>query len=100
MPDPFYELSDKADADLEEIFDYTEQEHGTGQAIRYVSAFQEAFDLLVENPEIGRVRREIRPGLRSVLKDQHAVFYRVLTDRVRIVRVLHGSRDVPLLFSD
>lgn len=100
MPDFFYELSDEADADLEEIFDYTEQEHGIDQAIRYVSGFEEAFDLLVENPETGRVRREIRPGLRSVLKDQHAVFYRVLADRVRIVRVLHGSRDVPLLFSD
>ncbi|MDP4680028.1 MAG: type II toxin-antitoxin system RelE/ParE family toxin [Cyclobacteriaceae bacterium] len=33
----FYELSDQADQDIEEIFDYTEINFGFDQAIDYVS---------------------------------------------------------------
>lgn len=43
-PDLFYELSAEAVADLEEIFDYTEHEFGIDQAVRYVSAFEDAFE--------------------------------------------------------
>ncbi len=96
----FYELSAEADGDLEEIFDYTEHEFGMDQAVKYVSAFGDVFEQLLENPQIGRERKEIRNGLRSTIKDKHVVFYRILKDRVRIVRVLHGSRDLPKSFSD
>ena len=99
-PDLFYELSAEAEADLEKIFDYTENEFGIDQAVRYVSAFDDAFEQLVENPQIGHERKEIRQGLRSVLKDKHIVFYRTLKDRIRIVRILHGSRDLPKYLSD
>lgn len=95
-----YELSAEADRDLEEIFDYTAHEFGINQAAKYVLAFDDVFELLLQNPESGRARNEIRDGLRSVVKDTHVVFYRVLMDRLRIVRILHGSRDLPKFFSD
>ncbi len=93
-PTIFYELSPEADGDLEDIFDYTESHFGLNQARGYVSAFEAVFQQLCRTPHIGKHRKEIRVGLRSLVKEQHVVFYRILADRIRIVRVLHGSRDV------
>lgn len=89
-----YELSSAADQDLEDIFNYTEREFGFDQAIDYLSGFDAIFARLVNNPELGKEREEIREGLRSVLKEKHIVFYRILGNRIRIVRILHGSRDL------
>jgi len=88
-------LSEAADADLENIFDYTLDEFGVDQAVSYVSGFDEVFDMISENPEIGRERKEIRDELRSLNKDKYIIFYRTFSDHVRIVRILHGSRDLP-----
>jgi len=89
-----YELSPEADQDLEDIFDYTEREFGSNQAIDYLSGFDDLFAKLVNSPELGKEREEIREGLRSLLKEKHIVFYRILPNRIRIVRILHGSRDL------
>lgn len=88
-------LSKAADADLEDIFDYTVEEFNLDQAVSYVSGFDEVFETISHNPEIGKERSEIREELRSFTKDKHLIFYRVLDDYVRIVRVLHGSCDLP-----
>ncbi len=99
MPFPnHYQLSNEADLDIEEIFDYTEAEFGTNQAIFYVSRLEEVFEMLIVNPALGKARDEILPGLRSLPKPSHVVFYRVLPDCIRIVRVLHGSRDISRFF--
>ena len=89
-----YELSLEADKDLEEIFDYSVAQFGVEQAVKYLGKFETVFENLCSNPRAGRVRNEIRKGLRSVSNESHIVFYRVLIDRLRIVRVLHSSRDI------
>tara|TARA_A200000159_G_C7045889_1_gene224024 strand:- start:76 stop:369 length:294 start_codon:yes stop_codon:yes gene_type:complete len=88
-------LSKAADADLEDIFDYTLEEFGLDQAVSYVSEFDDTFETISENPEIGRKREEIREELRSLVKDKYVIFYRILIDHIRVVRILHGSRDLP-----
>ena len=94
-----YELSQEADRDLDEIFDYTEAEYGFDQAVVYITQFDILFEKLLENPQLGKKRDEIKPGLRSFSKAEHIVFYRILKDRrLRIVRVLHSSRDLPRFF--
>lgn len=92
-----YELSVAADQDLEAIFDYTEREFGVEQAAAYLRLIGERFDTLSENPELGRIRDEIRMDLRSLVVEKHIIFYRLRLDRVRIVRVLHGRQDVQRL---
>jgi toxin ParE1/3/4 len=93
-----FELALPADADLEVIFSYTDEEYGLDQAIKYVTELEDVFEQLVENPELGRERNEIKKDLRSFPKGEHVVFYRILTKHIRIVRVLHGSRDLPKQF--
>jgi toxin ParE1/3/4 len=89
-----YRLSQEADQDLEDIFDYTAREFGVDQAIAYVSGFDEVFVGLAANPGLGRKRDEIRSSLRSFVNGSHTIFYRVLKSHLHIVRILHGSRDI------
>ena len=89
-----YVLSQSADHDLEDIFDYTVQEFGMDQAVSYLNGLDELFHMLLDNPELGRLRPELKAGLRSIAKEAHVVFYSVNSDHIRIIRVLHGSRDM------
>jgi toxin ParE1/3/4 len=93
-----YELSPEAAQDLSDIFDYTEMEFGLDQAVKYLKDLEHCFIQLCGNPSIGRERSEIREALYSFLSQSHVVFYRILNDRLRVVRVLHGSRDLPRHF--
>jgi len=95
-----YELSIEADKDLEDIFDYTHDEFGSAQAVKYVSSFEDLFKMICRNPLVGRNRNEIREELRSISKESHVVFYRLLDHRIRVVRILHGSRDLPGFFDE
>ncbi len=67
-------------------------------AARFIDAFKSSVELLSQMPEIGRARPdlgalEIRSwrvkGFRRYL-----IFYEALPDRVRLLRVLHGARDL------
>jgi toxin ParE1/3/4 len=91
-----YELSLAADSDIEKIFDYTEQEFGFDQALKYITELDNIFTDLVKSPELGRKRDEIKFGLISIVQESHVIFYRVLEDRIRIIRILHVSRDIKI----
>jgi toxin ParE1/3/4 len=93
-----YLLSLEADHDLADAFDYTFEIYGLDQAEAYVSGFDDVFSSLTTHPELVRSRNEIKEGLRSISYESHVVFFRVLPDPIRIVRVLHGSRDLPISF--
>ncbi|MCK0153798.1 type II toxin-antitoxin system RelE/ParE family toxin [Alcanivorax sp. S6407] len=99
MPDTpcRYELSVQADRDLADIYDFTASEFGKQQATGYLLKLDHCFNGLLQNPQSGRARPEIRKGLSSIPCGFHVVFYRILKDRIRIVRVLHASRDLPHL---
>jgi toxin ParE1/3/4 len=75
-----YELSPEAEQDLSNIFDYTEKEFGLDQAVQYLKDLERCFIQLCNNPNIGCERTEI------------------LNVRLRVVCVLHGSRDLPKHF--
>ncbi len=93
-----YILSEAADKDLEDIFDYTLDHFGFDQAEKYLLEIEEVFQILAVHPESGKTRNEIKEGLYSFPKDNHIIFYRILDKYIRIVRVLHGSRDIPNYF--
>jgi toxin ParE1/3/4 len=80
--------------DLGDIFDYTEQEFGSAKATSYLLELETVFNQLISSPKLGRERDEIRANLRSMVHSSHVIFYRVRTDHIRIVRVLHSSRDL------
>jgi len=93
-----YKLSQEADTDLGEIFDYSQNTHGFNQAVEYLNELEVLFKTLVLNPEIGRKRPEIKRGLYSISEQSHIVFYRIMGTHIRVVRVLHGQKDIPKYF--
>lgn len=89
-----YILSKKSQEDIESIYEYGKYRFGKDVAINYLIELQNCFENLSENPEIGKKRNEIRKGLYSFPLVSHVIFYRILKTQIRIVRVLHGSRDI------
>ncbi|WP_343600650.1 type II toxin-antitoxin system RelE/ParE family toxin [Mycobacterium sp.] len=90
-----YLLSPTAQADLEQIWDYTHDRWGVDRAEEYLRELQHAIDHVVANPYIGRACDEIRPGYRKLPAGSHLPFYRVTAeDVVDVVRVLHQRVDV------
>lgn len=89
-----YILSNEADADLDEIFDYTEREHGFSQAEKYLSDLENLLWQLVKNPNLGRERKELKNGILSITEQEHTIFYEINREDILIVRVLHSSKDI------
>ncbi|MEA3001176.1 MAG: toxin ParE1/3/4 [Sphingomonadales bacterium] len=87
------ELSRKAQADLDDIRDYSAAEFGVERAVAYLDALVSAFRRIVDFPEIGAVHPAVRPLTRSLGSRQHRIFYEIGGDRILIVRILHKAMD-------
>lgn len=86
-----------ADVDLLEIWSYVSP-NGLDAADEFLDRFERAFELLAEQPFVGRAREELASGLRSFPVGNYLVFYRVQADIAQIVRVLNAARDVESAF--
>jgi len=89
-----YVFSEEAAADIDDIFEFGEYKFGNAQAINYLIGLEEHFEKLKDNPDIGRERNEIKKGLYSLTYMSHIIFYRKLKNKLIIVRVLYGGRDL------
>jgi toxin ParE1/3/4 len=94
-----YILSKAAEEDIDAIFDYGKYRFGQEQAINYLIELESLIQTISENPDIGRLRNEIKKELQSFPFQSHIIFYRNLKTHIRIIRILHGSRDLPSQFS-
>ncbi len=86
-------LSLDADEDLQDIYIYTEEKWGAKQAEQYLLDLYEAFELIANNPKMGRLRQELGQGIRSLPHLSHVVLFMQWKNEMAIVRVLHSSRD-------
>lgn len=53
---------------------------------------------LATSPGLGRSRDELARGLRSFPVGRYVIFYRPCRGGIEVARVLHGARDLDLLF--
>ena len=86
---PQVRISGEAEADIDRIADYTTSTWGWRQTNQYLAKLEDGFDLLAQNPSIGRSCDSIRAGLRRFEIGRHVVFYLPESDGVLVVRVLH-----------
>lgn len=89
-----YILSRKTQEDIDEIYEFGSNEFGKNKSLDYLIELRAHFQFLLDNPIIGKHRSEIKEGLYSFPYASHIIFYRVFNTHIRIVRVLHGSRDL------
>jgi toxin ParE1/3/4 len=86
-------VSAKALADMEEIATFIALDNPV-RARSFVTELRMKMNRIAEQPQSYRERNEWSPGLRSVLHGQYQILFRDFSSRVRIVRVLHGARDI------
>lgn len=89
----------RAEADLEEILYRLHRDHPHADE-RLADAFVDKTRTLARFPEIGRLRPELAPGVRSTLVQPYVIFYRVEGDVVQILRIIHGKRDLRRIMRD
>jgi toxin ParE1/3/4 len=95
-----FKLSARAEADLLDIYEYTENTFGTYQADAYLAGLERTFDLLANFSRIGTSVDDIAPGCRRFRFQAHVVFYSEEPGCVTIRVVLHHSRQIrPDLFN-
>ena len=94
-----YRLSALAEQDLEEIWSYVAEDASPETADRLIDAIFDRFELLVEQPRMGRNRPEFGEGVRSFVVESYVIYYRYEGD-VLIARVLHGRRDQAAAWSE
>ena len=94
-----YWLSPLAERDLDEIWSYVAEDANRTTADRLIDAIVDRFELLGEQPRMGRLRPEFGEGVRSFTVENHVIYYRHEGD-VLIARVLHGRRDQAAAWSD
>jgi toxin ParE1/3/4 len=88
--------------DLDQIWIHVAKESkSTDSADRLLDSIRDTCNRLGRSPYIGRKRDEdLASGMRSIPCGNYLIFYRVNAGTVRIVRVLHGMRDMPTVFRE
>ena len=87
-------LTPKANHDLHEILEYIATDSAE-YSFRVGERFEQVFEFLGENPEAGRIRRDLTgQPLRFFPVYSYLVVYLPTFRPIRIIRVLSASRDV------
>jgi toxin ParE1/3/4 len=82
-----------AKLDIDNALLYTQRRWGSEQRRRYRTQLYQGMRSLLDHPERGRPREEFYAGCRSLVVEQHVVFYYLIDDAIVVDRVLHGSQD-------
>ena len=84
-----YRLTEDADADLLKMFIYGFETFGFAQAEAYRESMTQCFQLLADNPRLGRKADEFALGSRRHEHAQHVIFYDEQPDGVLITGIIH-----------
>lgn len=77
--------------DIIAIAEYIAQDN-VSAADRWVDALDGKLTMLAEKPRLGRMRPGLARGLRSFPFGRYVIYYRIRTDGIEMIRVLHGAR--------
>lgn len=86
-------LSPRSKADLADIYAYTLQSWGKAQADTYLDKIEQSFNQLLDNPQMGRERSDVKDGYRCLNIEKHVLFYKMVKTEIHILGVLHSRMD-------
>ncbi len=84
-----FRFSRRAEADLLRIAEYTLRTWGKAHAARYLGEMEKWCQTLANNPALGRLCDDVRPGLHRLEHGKHVVFYRRESLGILVTRILH-----------
>jgi toxin ParE1/3/4 len=68
---------------------------GAEQEHLYIDALWEKFKEILGSPGKWRARPDLFPGCQIASHSRHAILFRTVGTTLQIVRILHGSMDIP-----
>ncbi len=86
-------ISQPADQDVIDIWFHIAAENILAADL-LAAEFEAKFALLGALPEIGHVRQDLPAGVRSFPVGNYLIIYKHESATVRIIRVLHGARQI------
>jgi toxin ParE1/3/4 len=89
-----YVVSKAAVSDLEEIWQYTRDTWPIEQADRYYTLIMDEIEYICNNPNSGKSMEHARKEYRASKVKSHLIFYRVINNVVRVIRILHERMDI------
>jgi toxin ParE1/3/4 len=94
-------LSPQARTDLDDAWFYVARESGSGErATHIVAAITDKFALFARFPFIGKSFESAKlPNIRSFPFGNHVIFYSTRPNEIRILRIIHASRDAWAVFT-
>jgi toxin ParE1/3/4 len=84
-----YRLGKKATDDLNAIFEYTVESWSVEQAVLYLDALNQSFQLITSSPGMGRSCNQVYPGAQRMESGSHVIFFKKETRGILIARILH-----------
>jgi toxin ParE1/3/4 len=91
------EWKEQAEEDLIDIWTYVAQDNPQA-ADDLLDEIDTKANNLAASPYLGAARPDIAPELRHSLVGRYLILYRIITDGVQVVRVVHGARNLFDLF--
>lgn len=80
--------------DLRDIEEYIGQDNPAA-AVGFIDRLARQFQQLTQFPNIGHKCDEIKPGYRRIAEGDYIIFFQRIDDeRLAILRVAHGKRDL------
>jgi toxin ParE1/3/4 len=92
-------LATEASLDIDAIWAYLEPRNPTA-ARRMMDRLDARFQLLQQSPESGEIRDDISRDVRQAIVQPYVIYYRLEPDVVRILRIVHGARNMPEAFHE
>ena len=82
--------------DLAEIARHIARESQSREtALRFLDTIGARCELYANQPELGEPCRDLGKTVRRFVVASYVIFYEPHADGIQLLRVLHGSRDVP-----
>jgi plasmid stabilization system protein ParE len=95
-------LAPQARSDLDAIWLYIARESGNHElATRVVTSITDKFGLFANFSYIGKsMESDSRPNIRTFLANTYLIFYSFKPGEIRILRIIHASRDAQAVFTE
>ncbi len=93
------EISQEAILDLEDIWDFIAKD-SPRNADRFIDQLYQKCVDLAEYEGTGRTRDELLPGILSIPHKRYVIFFQRDDASLRVVRILHGARDLGIAFKE
>ena len=92
-----YVINPLASQDLNQIADYF-AENNVEAGEQFFQEFKRKCEQLINFPNSGKSYKNIHPTLQGLSIKNYIIFYRNLEDRLEILRVVNGRRNLRSLF--